>query len=85
MNPKLYLGSNFDLDVFMSTRICLDASRCAEHDGGKITSIAFLVQKLLLKNCFCQKRLLAVVANDCYAEKFSECLSRFSKVLGRNF
>ena len=48
----LDLRSNFDLCVFRSIRICLDASRCEEHDGGKVISISLLGQRLLVKKTF---------------------------------
>ena len=49
-SSDLDLRSNFDLDFPRSTCIYLDASRREEHDGGRIISLAFLVQKLLAKN-----------------------------------
>ena len=52
MPRDLDLTSNFDLDGYRSIRICLDASRCVEHDGGKIISISLLVEKLVMKTRF---------------------------------
>ena len=54
----LDLRSDFDLDLSRSACMCFDASWQEEHDGVRIIPLTFLVQKLFVKNDFCQKRLI---------------------------
>ena len=51
----LDLRSNSDLDFLRSTFTHFDAFRREEHDAPKIISIAFLVQKLLVKTLLCKQ------------------------------
>ena len=53
----LDLGSNFQVDLFMSNYSSFDASLREEHNAGKTRVVALLSQKLLPKNTFRKKRL----------------------------
>ena len=54
----LDLRSNSEIDLYRSTCTHFDAFRGVEHDAAKIMSLAFLVQKLFVKNRF--------FSNKCY-------------------
>ena len=54
----LDMRSNSDIDLLRYICIYFDLSRREEYDTGKIISLAFILQKLFVKNHFCKNTIL---------------------------